>query len=62
MLVIHIMGGTVKENDLGVTINAHTKVSKQCISAAYRGNQALGMIRKIIITYYKENGLIVPLY
>ena len=41
------MGGTilcqtVKENDLGVTINANMKVSEQCIIAAYKGIRLLG--------------------
>ena len=41
------MGGTilcktVKEKDLGVTINANMKVSEQCRIAASKGNQILG--------------------
>ena len=58
-----ILCQTVKENDLGVTINANIsilKVSEQCRIAASQGNQILGMIRRNIT--YKENGLIVPLY
>ena len=44
------MGGTIliktgKEKDLGVTMNANTKVSEQCRIAASMGNQVLGMIR-----------------
>ncbi len=59
------MGGTilcktVKENDLGVTINANIKVSEQCRIGASKGNQILGMIRRNIT--YKEKGLIIPLY
>ncbi len=59
------MGGTslsitVKEKDLGVTMNANMKVSEQCIIAASKGNQALGMIRRNIT--YKENSLIVTVY
>ena len=59
------MGGTilcktVKEKDLGVTMNANMKVSEQCRIAASKGNQFLGMIRRNIT--YKEKGLIVPLY
>ena len=58
------MGGTilcktVKEKDLGVTMNANMKVSEQCRIAASMGNQILGMIRRNIT--YKEKGLIVPL-
>ena len=37
------------------------KVAEQCIIAASQGNQIIGMIRRNI-TYYKEKGLIVPLY
>ena len=59
------MGGTslsitVKEKDLGVTMNANMKVSEQCIIAASKGNQVLGMIRRNIT--YKDKSLIVPLY
>ena len=47
------MGGTipsktVKENDLGVTMNANMKVSEQCRIAASNGNQVLGMILRNI--------------
>ena len=52
------MGGTVKEKDLGVTMNADMKVSEQCRIAASKGNQVLGMIRRNIT--YKEKSLIVP--
>ena len=51
---------TVKEKDLGVTMNANMKVSEQCRIAASKGNQVLGMIRRNIT--YKEKSLIVPLY
>ena len=59
------MGGTnlsitVKEKDLGVTMNANMKVSEQCRIAASKGNQVLGMIRRNIT--YKDKSLIVPLY
>ena len=59
------MGGTiliktVEENGLGVTMNANMKVSEQCRSAASKGNQVLGMIRRNIT--YKDKSLIVPLY
>ena len=51
------MGGTirsktVKEKDLGVTMNANMKVSEQCRIAASKGNQIIGMIRRNIT--YKE--------
>ena len=43
-----ILSKTVKEKDLGVTMNANMKVSEQCIIAASKGNQVLGMIRRNI--------------
>ena len=55
-----ILSKTVKEKDLGVTMNANMKVSEQCRIAASKSNQVLGMIRRNII--YKENSLIIPLY
>ena len=55
-----ILSKTVKEKDLGVTMNANMKVSEQCRIAASTGNQVLGMIRRNIT--YKEKSLIVPLY
>ena len=55
-----ILSKTVKENDLGVSMNANMKVSEQCRIAASNGNQVLGMIRRNI--KYQENSLIVPLY
>ena len=56
------MGGTIlsktgKEKDLGVSMNANMKVSEQCIIAASKGNQVLGMIRRNIT--YKETSLVV---
>ena len=54
-----ILSKTVKEKDLGATVNANMKVSEQCRIAASKGNQVLGMIRNIT---YKEKSLIVPLY
>ncbi len=55
-----ILSKTVKEKDLGVTLNANMKVSEQWRIAASKGNQVLGMIRRNIT--YKEKSLIVPLY
>ena len=55
-----ILSKTVKEKDLGVTMNANMNVSEQCRIAASKGNQVLGMIRRNIT--YKEKSLIVPLY
>ena len=47
-----VVGTSVKENDLGVTISADIKVSEQCGSAASKGSQILGLIRRNIT--YKE--------
>ena len=47
-----ILSKTVKEKDLGVTMNANMKVSEQCRIAVSKGNQVLGMIRRNIT--YKE--------
>ena len=55
-----VMGTTVKEKDLGVTISADVKVSEQCGIAASKGNQILGLIRRNIT--YKGKKLIIPLY
>ena len=55
-----ILSKTVKEKDLGVTMNANPKVSEQCRIAASKGNQIIGMIRRNIT--YKEKSLIIPLY
>ena len=55
-----ILSKTVKEKDLGVTMNANMKVSEQCRIAASKGNQVLRMIRKNIT--YNDKSLIVPLY
>ena len=56
---VNILSKTVKEKNLGVTMNASLKISEQCRIAASKGNQILGMIRRSIT--YKENSLIVPL-
>ena len=55
-----VLGTTVKEKDLGVTISADMKVSEQCGIAASKGNKILGLIRRNIT--YKEKKLIIPLY
>ena len=55
-----VLGTTVKEKDLGVTISANMKVSEQCGIAASKGNQILGLIRRNIT--YKGKKLIIPLY
>ena len=54
-----ILGTTVKEKDLGVTISADMKVSEQCGIAASKGNKILGLEnhniqgKKLIIPQYK---------
>ena len=55
-----ILSTTVKEKDLGVTMDANMKVSEQCRIAASKANQVPGMIRRNIT--YKDKSLIVPLY
>ena len=55
-----ILSTTVKEKDLGVTMDANMKVSEHCRIAASKANQVLGMIRRNIT--YKDKSLIVPLY
>ena len=55
-----VLGTTVKEKDLGVTISADMKVSEQCGIAASKGNQILGLIRRNIT--YKRKKLIIHLY
>ena len=41
-----ILSKTVKEKDLGVTMNGNKKVSGQCRIATSKGDQVLGMIRR----------------
>ena len=55
-----VLGTTVKEKDLGITIRADMKVSEKCGVAASTGNQILGLIKKNITC--KEKKLIIPLY
>ena len=48
----YAMGGTIlsktmKEKDLGVSMNANMKVSEQCRIAASKGNQVLGMFAEM---------------
>ena len=47
-----VLGTTVKENDLGITISADMKVSEQCGIAASKGNQIHMLIKRNIT--YKE--------
>ena len=53
-----VLGTTVKEKDLGVTINADIRASEQCGIAASQGNQFIGLIRRNI-TYQKTNSTCV---
>ena len=55
-----VLGTTVKEKDLGVTISADMKVSEQCGNAASKGNKILGLIRRNLT--HKDKKLIIPLY
>ena len=48
----------MKEQHVGVSMNANMTVSEQCRIAASKGNQVLVMIRRNIT--YKENSFIVP--
>ena len=41
-----ILGTSVKEKDLGVTVSADMTVSEQCGIAAAKGNQRLRLIRR----------------
>ena len=50
-----VLGTTIKEKDLGVTISADIKVSEQCGIAASKGNQILGLIRRNITYEEKAN-------
>ena len=50
----------MKEKDLGVTMNANMNVTEQCIIAASKSNQVLGMIRRNITC--KDKSLIVPMH
>ena len=43
-----VLGTTVKEKDLGVTVSADIKVSEQCGIAASKGNQILVLIMRTI--------------
>ena len=45
-----VLGTTVKEKDLGVTIRADIKILEQCGIVASKGNQIIGLIRRT----YKE--------
>ena len=48
-----ILSKTMKDKDLGVTMNANMKVPEQFRIAASKGNQVLGMIQRNL-TYKKK--------
>ena len=50
----------MEERDLGVIVSSNFKVSKQCIKAARKGNQILGLINRTITCKKKE--IILRLY
>ena len=50
-----VLGTTVKEKDLGITISADMKVSEQFGIAASMGNQIIGLIRRNITHKKKAN-------
>ena len=47
-----VLGTSIKEKDLGITVSADMKVSEQCSIAASKGNQIIGLFRRNIT--YKE--------
>ena len=55
-----ILGTSVKEKDLGVTVSADMTLLKQCGFVAANGNHILGLISRNIT--YMEKILIKPLY
>ena len=48
-----VLGNSVNEKDLGVTISADMKLSEQCGIVASKGNQIVGLIRRNI-TYMEK--------
>ena len=58
--IVTVLGTTVKEKYLGVTISDDMKVSEKSGIAASKGNQIIGLITRNIT--YKEKKLIIPLY
>ena len=52
-----VLGTTVKEKDLGITISADMQVSEQCGNAVSNGSQILGLIKRNM-----EKKLIIPVY
>jgi len=52
--------GWVVNEDLGVIFNEKLQVGKQCLKAASKANQILGMIKRTFVSRKKE--FIIPLY
>ena len=52
-----VIGTTIKEKDLGITISVNMNVSEHCGIAASKGNKILVLIRRNIS--YKEKELII---
>jgi hypothetical protein len=55
----YFMGGNkleecLQERDLGVIVSSNSKVSKQCIKVARKGNQIFGLISRTITCKTKE--------
>ena len=50
-----ILGTSVKEKALGVTVSAGMTVSEQCGLAAAKGNRILGLIRRNMYTCIWRN-------
>ena len=56
----HRLEAVSEERDLGVQLTEDLKVGKQCLKAAKKGNQILGMIRRTFSC--KEKSIIMKLY
>ena len=55
-----VLGTAVRQHYSGVTTSADINISELCGTAASKGNQIIGWIRRN--TAYKEKELIMPLY
>ena len=55
-----VLGTTVKEKDLGVTISAAMKVSEQCGIAASNGNQIIGLTNQITFILHIQGVFNLP--
>ena len=50
-----VLGRTTQQKDLGVTFSADMKVSEQCVIAASKGNQILGLNRRTELSCIRRN-------